>query len=469
MNKAQLEDGQSIDYFPQKIAEGTMKDVYLSQNRELVLCFYKYLANQPTQHQLQRLRKIVRELNPTLVPQTNAHYWQHLFCWPTGIIQKPRLGLIAPIYPKPYFFSSGRWQGSEKKSRWFISPKLRHYLPTEEQGPWINFFKISILLARAVSRLHLAGLAHSDLSSNNVLVDPRTGQMLIIDLDSLVVPHFFPPEVEGTPGYLAPEVLATSHLSTANPAKNLPNIRTDQHALAVLLYELLLNRHPLKGPKIHSAHSAAEDEHLGMGEQALFIEHPTDFSNRPLELQPPMTALGPILTQLFYQAFVTGLHLPDERPSAYQWERGLIQTWNLLYPCPNPSCTSQWFIVLPESQPITCPFCQTPLLKPFPLLSIGSQKRRWLPSEQLAIYDGQGLFKWHIFDNIFPGPNVDRTLQAYGVFHQGKWLLINRALTSLTGDDGKRVGINQALELNAGTTIHFSQEPHGCIAKVAII
>lgn len=217
--------------------------------------------------------------------------------------------------------------------------------------------------------------------------------------------------------------------------------------------------------------SAAEDERLGMGEQALFIEHPTDFSNRPLELQVSMTALGPILTQLFYQAFVTGLHSPYERPSAYQWERGLIQTWNLLYPCSNSSCTSQWFIVIPESQPIACPFCQTPLQKPFPLLSIEAQKQpgRWLPSEQLAIYDGQGLFKWHIFDNIFPGPNVDRTLQAYCVFHQGKWLLINRALTSLTGDDGKPVSINQALELNAGTTIHFSQESHGRIAQVAMI
>jgi hypothetical protein len=35
---------------------------------------------------------------------------------------------------------------------------------------------------------------------------------------------------------------------------------------------------------------------------------------------------------------------------------------------------------------------------------------------------------------FFPAP--DKTPQAYCVFHQGKWLLINQALTSLTDPNG---------------------------------
>ena len=41
-------------------------------------------------------------------------------------------------------------------------------------------------IARAMRRLHAAGLAPSDLSSNNVLVDPLSGNACIIDCDGLV-------------------------------------------------------------------------------------------------------------------------------------------------------------------------------------------------------------------------------------------------------------------------------------------
>ena len=39
-----------------------------------------------------------------------------------------------------------------------------------------------------------------------VLVDPTTGGCVVIDIDSLVVPGVYPPEVIGTGGYIAPEV-----------------------------------------------------------------------------------------------------------------------------------------------------------------------------------------------------------------------------------------------------------------------
>ena len=50
------------------------------------------------------------------------------------------------------------------------------------------------------------------LSNNNVLISPKDGNCIIIDIDSLVVPNMFPPEVIGTRGYIAPEVLATLSL-----------------------------------------------------------------------------------------------------------------------------------------------------------------------------------------------------------------------------------------------------------------
>ncbi|MDM8565836.1 hypothetical protein QUF74_09300 [Candidatus Halobeggiatoa sp. HSG11] len=447
---AKLYNGRTIEYYPEIIGEGATKQAYLTKDNQSVICFYK--NNIP---RLTRLQKILTVFNPTL----NNKYWQELFCWPTDIVLEPKIGIVMPVYPNNFLFKNGRWQGKPKKSRWFISSKLCNYLPITEPGSWIDYFKICILLARAVNRLHLSGLAHSDLSDNNILIDPTTGKILITDIDSLIVPQIFVPEVNGTPGYIAPEVLAT--IESPINDKNLANINTDQHALAVLIYELLLNRHPLRGPKVNSINSAEEDEYLSMGEQALFIEHPTDFSNH-LSTDKPLTILGPTLTKLFYQAFVTGLHSPHLRPTAYQWEKALITTWEQLYPCSN--CNKSWFIITNSH----CSFCKTPIDKPVFTLTVLSQKlpNKWLPIDEIVIYDGKCLFAWHVFDNIFPTYFADKTPLAYCAFHQGKWLLVNQLLTSMALSTGKSVAINTAIELKIGMEIHLSQEAHGCIIKV---
>ena len=218
--------------------------------------------------------------------------------------------------------------------------------------------KISISLARSIRRMHSAGLAHSDLSNNNVLIDPKSGSCVVIDIDSLVVPGLYPPEVAGTRGYIAPEVLMTMEYPYGDPRRSLPCIETDLHSMAVLIYEYLLNRHPLIGPK-HLPNMSSEDEDFAlMGSQAVFIENPTDKSNRPDDLKVTIHDLGPHLEKMFLRAFVDGLHSPKDRPTAMDWERSLVKTWDLLYPCDNPNCQSKWFILLDANHPV-CPFCGT--------------------------------------------------------------------------------------------------------------
>jgi serine/threonine protein kinase len=128
--------------------------------------------------------------------------------------------------------------------------------------------------------MHAMGLAHSDLSYNNVLVDPVSKSACMIDLDGLVVPGLFPAEVIGTAEFIAPEVMATKHLNKSDPNRKLPRRETDLHSLPVLIYMYLLHRHPLLGGKVHDL-DPETDNLLAMGEHALFIEHPTDLSNRP--------------------------------------------------------------------------------------------------------------------------------------------------------------------------------------------
>ena len=95
----------------------------------------------------------------------------------------------------------------------------------------------------------------------------------MIDIDGLVVPNKYPPDVVGTPDFIAPEVIETQHLAKNDPNRKLPSTQTDRHALAVLIYMYLFYRHPLRGGKVHDL-DAAKDEELMMGSKALFIEHP---------------------------------------------------------------------------------------------------------------------------------------------------------------------------------------------------
>jgi serine/threonine protein kinase len=482
--KAMLKDGRTVDFIPDMIGDGTMKEVYFTADLKSVVCFYKDATASSDPVRMQRLESILGKYNPT-VPEsqrgaakndTEASYYRNLYCWPTGIVLKPRLGVVTPAYPGNFFFGSGPdfIKGKEKNGMRFIGRKNRailEKLAPGELGNWIHYFALCIQMARAVARLHNAGLAHSDLSPNNVLVDPSKGLSIVIDIDSLVVVGLFPPDVLGTKGYIAPEVLSTIHLPVQDPRRQHPNARTDQHALAVLIYQYLLHRHPLDGRRVPPAKTAEEQELLAFGSQAIFCEHPNDSSNRPEESPyVPCLSLGPFLQDLFMRTFVKGINSPNDRPTALEWLWGLVKTWDLLMPCPNSSCSHKWFVVNGTNN-IKCPFCGSRPKTSIPLLKLRKESRpgQWSPDGQLIVYHNNSLFRWHAFDGVFPGPETDRTPQAYCVFHQGKWLLINQNLASLTSPGGNRVPAGQAVELKDGVQIRLSQEPHGRIAEIQMI
>jgi len=66
IKKAQLEDGRIIEYLPNMIGEGAMKEVYLSRDKKNALCFYKGNICKMDPLRRLRLQKILSEFNPTL-------------------------------------------------------------------------------------------------------------------------------------------------------------------------------------------------------------------------------------------------------------------------------------------------------------------------------------------------------------------------------------------------------------------
>lgn len=448
-------DGLTIRYYDEVIGSGAMKDVYFSTDGSQALAFFREPLDAAGVERLQMIAGRYREL---IFDAQYGDYWSNLFCWPTNLITDGgRTGVVLPKYREHFFFEHGSVnddflgiRGCEKEGKWFAAPVNRMTrLDPRERGDWRMYLRICLMIARAVRRMHAAGLAHSDLSYKNVLISPSSGHACIIDVDGLVVPGKFPPDVVGTPDFIAPEVVATAHLPRDHPGRFLPNIKTDRHALAVMIYQYLLLRHPLRGRKIHDPNDPNNDEKLTMGERALFVEHPGDASNRtlPEKARPaerfwqdtvrlPYTVTGPYLSELFRHAFIDGLHEPAKRPTADEWEQALIKTVDLIQPCENANCDAAWYAFDNSTRP-ACPFCGTPYRGQLPVINLYSDRGegRFLPdNHRLMIYRDQSIFPWHVDRTLIPNERLDSRDSrrvGYCIYHKGRWLFVNETLDNL--------------------------------------
>ena len=475
-------DGTKIEYIDEIIGEGGMKIGYFTSDKSQVVLFYKDNIQDPVAKD--RLVNIIGKFCPLNDSQT-GNYWKNVYCWPTKIIEHPRLGIVVPTYPKHFFFEGGPMKGKQKEGKWFASAKLRKLIDPTEKGNWFSYFKISILLSRSVKKLHPSGLAHSDLSYKNVLIDPKGGNAAIIDIDGLVVPGKYPPDVLGTPDFIAPEVFKTIKLNYKDPKRELPNVKTDRHALAVLIYMYLLYRHPLRGGKVHDL-DPGKDEELSMGKKALFIEHPADETNRPKENNPhympwadikqiPYTVTGPYLKQLFDQAFIEGLHNPNRRPNANAWEEALIKTVDLMQPCSNPKCEQNWFVFDNTNKP-HCPFCGWKYSGLLPILNLYSSIKsgKFLPdNHRLMVYHNQYIYPWHVSKKVFPDEKLseaDKKPVGYFSFYKGKWVFVNQNIPELEDlTEKKKIAIGSMLELKEGKQILLSRKPGGRLVYVQML
>ena len=351
---------------------------------------------------------------------------------------------------------------------------MRPTINPQELGDWRSMLLCAFDLSRTVRRLHMAGLCHSDLSFNNVLLNPVKGKVLVIDVDELVVPGKYAPGVYGSKGFIAPEVLGQEAL---------PSQQTDLHALACLIYQYLLHRDPLQGRKMHDE-DAAKDELLAYGKEALFVEDKKDKSNKPFPegYKPldwsdvdrvPCEVTGPYLTRLFRQSFEDGLHNPEKRPSAADWEAALLKTYERLTPCPNPNCTEHYFVLNKEKR---CPFCGSVIKEQVPVFDVYNKRQdKWeFAKKQVYGVDDKKLHKWHLYNDCYFSetlPNADRKAVAYLKLHNGKWLFYNVGINNLNIRDGNKtttLPVGSPVVMTSGMEIE-NNDTNGVMFKVKFI
>jgi PAS domain S-box-containing protein len=107
-----------------------------------------------------------------------------------------------------------------------------------------EFLNIAIQIADSLSHIHAANIIHKDINPSNIVLNPETGQLKIIDfgIATQLTRSNYPLNnlniLEGTLAYLSPE-------QTGRMNQTLDH-RTDFYSLGVTLYELLTSKLPFE-------------------------------------------------------------------------------------------------------------------------------------------------------------------------------------------------------------------------------
>ena len=107
------------------------------------------------------------------------------------------------------------------------------------------FFEVALPLIAAIGRIHEAGIIHKDINPNNILVNPTTADVRLVDFSissRLVAEHRrqlqHPHLLEGTIAYMAPEQTGRMNRGV--------DYRADLYSFGATCYEMLTGRRPFE-------------------------------------------------------------------------------------------------------------------------------------------------------------------------------------------------------------------------------
>src|ERR1700722_1161802 len=193
------------------IGSGGQGEVYRSRHRGEEKALKWYYPDSATPEQ----REIVEDLI--------ARRWSDdRFLWPQALVlgNDGQFGYLMRMRPP-------RFAGLSDHFRREVDVRHRELLAA------------CIHLVEAYRTLHSQGIAYRDINQGNVFVDPRSGEVLVCDNDNAIVEGRVA-GITGTVDFMAPELIR-------GDSGAIPRTQTDLHSLAVLLFEMLITQHPLKG------------------------------------------------------------------------------------------------------------------------------------------------------------------------------------------------------------------------------
>ncbi len=220
---------------------------------------------------------------------------------------------------------------------------------------WGNKIRIAKNLCVVLNAVHEAGHVCGDFNPKNISVDPNTGHITFVDTDSYHITdgsNTYRCNV-GMPEYLPVEIQKKMYNGLSNAALPTFSQATDNFALAVHIFQLLMNGvHPFACAIIPSQDSVPipdTSDSILKGECPFFKNVP---GKQIPKFAPPADILPQEIKKLFLLAFVDGHNDPGMRPSAEVWYYALERLENNLK-----KCNAVGYHEYHNSQNV-CPWCE---------------------------------------------------------------------------------------------------------------
>lgn len=199
----------------------------------------------------------------------------------------------------------------------------------------------------AFKKLHAYGLAYFDMNHGNFFFNPENGDLIIIDTDNIAPAGHIVTSVQGTSGYMAPELVSfkiPEGVSKSEVEKYIPrpNRYTDYCSLAFVLFRIIFIDHPLEGGYLDKYPCMTPKVRKFIyGDKPVFIYDPTNDDNRPIkELSPTVmerwNQVPLYIRDAFIKAFsYENLHNPNTRLMESEWIKIFTKWRSFLCACPN--------------------------------------------------------------------------------------------------------------------------------------
>lgn len=248
------------------------------------------------------------------------------FIWPIDIVTKSdsvQFGYLMPLVDRDRYGELGE-----------IQAKLR---PVPDL---LALSQISYKITDSFRALHMNGLCYRDISPGNLLIDPITADVLICDNDNIGINKQSQCQITGTMEYMAPEIVR---------GEADPSTETDQHSLAVLLFNLWMWHHPFHGMMeytIRCLDIPAKKRLYGIN--PVFIFDPeNDINHLPgdpeyIQVQKMWDLLPETVRNAFIHAFTVGLSDPKKRVTETQWRAIFAQLIDGSIHCPSCRAINLW-------------------------------------------------------------------------------------------------------------------------------
>lgn len=331
--------------------EGAVYEIVGSSDKVLKIYHATHFKTEVERSTMERKLRAMLNMNVAAVVENKLR-----LAWPTDIVYEngKMVGFVMPKVTAPLkIFDLYREivpKTSLTKKRDTVHPGYH----------WKYSVQYAYNLAWVVNYVHSKGIVIGDLNQNNIVADPNSGAVILIDCDSFDIRDPISKEhfhcTYALPEILAPELQTVGTLANGNFTRE-----SDNFSLAIHIFRLLMNNADPFGGQIttNASQSAIAANTSIINGECPYVRAVPGKTLHPRML--PLSFLPSSLQTLFRRTFdytaITAKSRINDRARASEWMEALLLIGQKNPTTPLVTCPKDMSHVYP-SHNVSCPWCK---------------------------------------------------------------------------------------------------------------